>query len=253
MSQRDKDILKELDLVQADVARALGLSRQAVAYSVSRPDNYLEGRKLIQIYWYLAREKPAKAEIVLRFIEREFKEEAALLAETTDRIADQPAETEFHEMWVLSREPQELTPAYFNEMKKHFEEEGSSVCYFVPPGDTSHLLSSRFRHYLDGRPEVKGVVHIIEWPVVEFLPHMVILDPTSDARCMVQLPPTKGFAELPSAYATRMVTLLTSTGVLEIIEKGASPNGPVVTPPLRSLEEGYALRLVYSHGVGSRE
>lgn len=180
MSRRDKELLQQLALRHSAVGAALGVTRQAVSRGINSDIDYLNEDRLAVLYRRLQSSNPIKAKQLLDYTQGRDGLEARLQLPTVRREANDPTDTDFLDMWVLSQEPQEaFDPSYFDAMKlDHYLDPSKFICYLVLPGNVSNIMISLLRQLADAHGDLARIV-VAESTCVALLPTVVIMRATA--------------------------------------------------------------------------
>jgi hypothetical protein len=238
MSKRDQGILERLDMRHAELARILGVTRQAATQGINQPNrDYLTPDRIRHVYTTL-RETNQERAAILRDWAREREPDLVphLDAAPPRTFPNLPEFTDFTELWIFSALPFELREhRYIGEMTKHLLSPHTVLAYFVPPGEVSEALQRLFADQ-----EVRASLYIIETAAVLMMPHIAILGPRSTRPRTLALAPNGNFVEV-SAPSQLLETLIRA-------RIGLNPDDFV---PRRSVStSGLTFELVYSAPSG---
>ncbi len=225
MSTIDREILRQLSILQSELARYLGTSRQAVCAGIKQGKDYLDSRRLLQLYDALHANGDRRATLVANRLKNIYGLEANPPTLTSTMHGDPESFPQrFEEMWVLGDELLELTsPHYATRMQKHYESPKKTLLYFVSRPEIGDRLTQRIklevgRHKRSGQQTAK--ICILLCNAVMFMPHLMIFDPISnEAEGYVRT--SRGFVKMDQVLTSIMVANFTVAGVRPFGKEGA--------------------------------
>ena len=183
MSSRDQEIIELSGLRNADIATALGVTRQAVFQGVNKTNDYLGKDRLKDIYSWLAEHRPEAAVRFRHSLDQVLDPDELhnLNLRRIEAAPDYPEKTIFDELWVLSYKPREFSAAYATSMGVHLRDPDKIIHYYVPPG-VGQDLAARLEKSLGGsKPDAR--VEIYECEAMVLFPHLIIIDPNDELKC----------------------------------------------------------------------
>lgn len=215
MSQQDREILRRLSLNQAELARHLRTSRQAVNAGIQQIERFLDANRLMRVHeaFHAARDPRAKLTAEMLKVEHGIDVES-------DAPGTIPRDPDSHaghkEFWIFAHRPLEIEDGlYAHSMRFHFRSPDKWIIYFVADEDTGKRLAQRLGHELralrkDGAQTAR--IYILECNAVVLLPHCAFFDPRDDVRGYVKNI-SGSFTEMDYHDAVRIVTMVFTAGI----------------------------------------
>ncbi len=215
MSKLDHEVLTKLSLSQAELARTIRTSRQAVNVGIRQEETYLNSNRLLRLHDAFHAAGDRRATMTAAMLKDMGIDVNAIMPGTISRAPDSHAE-DLKEIWIFARCPLELEDAeYALQMSTHFRGPDKWILYFVPDEDTGERLAIRLTFALEsvrrsGSPTAK--VSIIVCKSVVFLPHCSFLNPRGDVKgCVKNV--SGSFTEIDHGEAVAIVSMVLETGI----------------------------------------
>ncbi len=224
MNYENRQIMEQCKLKPSDLRHALRVSRQAISRGLNDDrSSYLSVDRLIEVYRFLDHADDERSVLVKAYLEedddrrKKFHEQVG--------IPDDPTNTEFRRIIILSSAPHELeSEQYQRQMAEYqFRREGRTITYIMPRGGRLRLMRKVLNSLASTTSESSHArVLLIVDSRVALVPHTLILEPASEAAA----PPPVGlvitadghFRPLPSRQVGYIYDALHDNGVLEFID-----------------------------------
>ena len=217
MSIWDRDLLSQLSLSQAELARALRTSRQAVNAGIKQDSRFLDANRLLRLQQEFRKAHDDRATIAETLLSEHYG--VTIDNEEPIRIAPEPASPPRHvqEFWILAFRPLEIENGlYADLMKPHFESPQKRLIYFVGDESAGHLLADRLRSEfadLNERGQRTAKVHIVDCNAVGLVPHCVFFDPLGDDLTGYVRDASGYFTEMNRNDTARIVATIMSASI----------------------------------------
>lgn len=146
MSILDYEIMRQLSFNQAELARTLRITRQAVSIGIKKEELYLSRDNLLRIYDTFIVCGDRRAQIVEEIFKKQFG--VTLNYQNPRSISSSPEGwPEAEEVWLYAENPLELIiPAHAFLMRKQFASTGKTFVYFVGTPNIGHRLYQRLSY-----------------------------------------------------------------------------------------------------------
>ncbi len=146
MSILDHEIMRRLSFNQAELARILRITRQAVSIGIKKEESYLSSNNLLRIYDTFIIYGDRRAQIVEEILKKQFG--VTPNYQTPSSISSSPEGwPEAEEVWLFAENPLELTiPAHAFLMRKQFASAEKTIVYFVGTPNIGHQLAQRLSY-----------------------------------------------------------------------------------------------------------
>lgn len=247
MSDQEINLLRELGISVATVAKGLGLTRQAVGRGLadgSRP--YLTTSKLLLLSTYLANKNPQLNEVFRAAALKHLGDAARLAFQTkVPSTFSDVIEITARELWIFASQPRELErDGYLKLMREAYFDLGPKgietkrLVYFTSP-QVSLALALQFLHEFEDGIEKPNTIIVMESSALGICPRFVLTDPLPDtAKGWAIGESDDQFLQLAQHNVRHIVETVRSGGIVAfkpIISEdlGVSEKGQSATPRFR--------------------
>lgn len=217
MSVADREFLKQLSLLQSELARYLRTSRQAVCAGIKQEEDYLNSHHLLQLYNALHANKDRRASLIADRLQKRYGLEVDHTSLIPTMSGDPGSFPQgFKEMWVFADELLELTcPTYIHRMLPYFKSPEKTLLYFVSRQGLGDRLAHGIRMAtgLYGKDSNKTAqIYILLCNAVMFMPYLMIFDPISkESKGYVKA--SNGFVQTDPVLTGLLVANFTTAGI----------------------------------------
>lgn len=220
MSALDREVLKQLSLLQSELARYLRSTRQAVNAGIQQEDDYLDSNRLLRLYDAFRASGDRRVVMVAHMLKERYGLEAdpSSVASTISNPALFPGQ--FKEVWFFGSETLELTiPKHVSSMRPHYGDESKTLLYFFWNPNVGHRLAQRLKLEIESlwrEGKKTARICILSCNAVMFMPEFMIFNPISkEAKGYVRV--SGGyFAEMDCRQTGQLVANFATAGVRSV-------------------------------------
>lgn len=226
MSVLDHEIMRRLSFNQAELARTLRITRQAVSIGIKKEKPYLNSVNLLRIYDFFTAYGDRRAQIVAEILTSQFG--IVPNHQSPGTISSSPEWwPEANEVWFFAENPLELTiPVQASLMRKQFAISDKTFVYFVGTPSVGHQLAQRLSYEVgavsrEGKQPAK--IYIVLCTSMVMVMNCVFFDPRTEVKGYFK----NGigtFTMMPDKEAKRTCGVIMSAGI-RVEENSLLPQG----------------------------